>query len=148
MTNKTELDEIKQLCQEYLAQLEKEKRELEKTIATFERKQSSNTPEGRIKAEVLYKQQDLLENKTLDVETLLLNMPKPGAGMDAHAMSWGAWLEYMDNTKVREEEGRKIELLRLAAEASKQRLSQWHTYEDGTVDQPLLTPETVRGDHE
>jgi chromosome segregation ATPase len=43
-----------------------------------------------------------------------------------------------------EEEGKALEKMRLAAEAEGQRLSDYYTYADGTVDQPFLTPDTVK----
>lgn len=39
--------------------------------------------------------------------------------------------------------GVDMEKMRLAAEAEKERLSQYHKYEDGIIDQPFLTPETL-----
>jgi hypothetical protein len=39
--------------------------------------------------------------------------------------------------------GVDMEKMRLAMEKEKERLSEFHTYEDGTVDQPFLTPETL-----
>jgi len=39
--------------------------------------------------------------------------------------------------------GIEMEKMRLAAEKEKERLSEYHEYEDGTVDQPFLTPETL-----
>jgi len=43
-----------------------------------------------------------------------------------------------------EEQGKYIEKMRMAMENEKDRLSDYHQYEDGTVDQPLLTPDTVK----
>jgi len=43
-----------------------------------------------------------------------------------------------------EEEGKSIEKMRLAMEQERERLSDYHTYEDGTIDQPFLTPDTVK----
>lgn len=42
-----------------------------------------------------------------------------------------------------ETEGKNIERMRLAMEYEKKRLGDYHEYEDGIVDQPLLTPENV-----
>jgi|TARA_B100000676_G_scaffold141614_1_gene140232 hypothetical protein len=39
--------------------------------------------------------------------------------------------------------GIDMEKMRLAMENEKERLSEYHTYEDGAVDQPFLTPETL-----
>ena len=40
--------------------------------------------------------------------------------------------------------GLDMEKIRLAAEKEKERLSDYYTYEDGMVDQPWLTPETLK----
>ena len=42
------------------------------------------------------------------------------------------------------EYGREMEMMRLAMEKEKQRLAQFHQYNDDTVDQPFLTPDTVK----
>jgi hypothetical protein len=39
--------------------------------------------------------------------------------------------------------GIEMEKMRLATQVEKERLSEYHEYEDGTVDQPFLTPETL-----
>ena len=39
--------------------------------------------------------------------------------------------------------GIEMEKMRLAMEKEKERLSEYHTYEDNAVDQPFLTPETL-----
>lgn len=41
------------------------------------------------------------------------------------------------------EQGKELEKMRLAMENEKKRLGDYHKYEDGMVDVPLLTPETV-----
>jgi len=43
-----------------------------------------------------------------------------------------------------EEQGKYIEKMRMALEKEKERLSDYHKYEDGTVDQPFITPDTVK----
>jgi hypothetical protein len=40
--------------------------------------------------------------------------------------------------------GREAEMMRLASQNEARRLAEPHTYDDGAMDQPLLTPETVR----
>lgn len=42
-----------------------------------------------------------------------------------------------------EEQGKELEKMRLAMEYEKHRLGDYHTYEDGSIDRPLLTPETI-----
>jgi hypothetical protein len=39
--------------------------------------------------------------------------------------------------------GREMEKMRLATDVEYERLSEWHEYDDGEVDQPLLTPENT-----
>ena len=45
--------------------------------------------------------------------------------------------------KYRTRLGIEMEKMRLAMEKEKERLSEYHTYGDGVVDQPFLTPETL-----
>lgn len=42
-----------------------------------------------------------------------------------------------------EEQGKQMEMMRLAAQAEKNRLSDYHKFIDGSLSQPLLTPDTV-----
>jgi len=44
--------------------------------------------------------------------------------------------------------GIEMEKMRLAMENEKERLSEYTTYEDGTVDKPFLTPETTEGEQD
>lgn len=48
------------------------------------------------------------------------------------------------NPEFYEQEGKALEKMRLAMEKEKERLSDYHTYADGTIDQPFLTPETIK----
>lgn len=57
--------------------------------------------------------------------------------------SFLGWLRLIAEDDQRDAMGREAELMRLAADAEAARLALPHTYADGTVDQPLLTPETV-----
>lgn len=54
-----------------------------------------------------------------------------------------SFMKALSDTKFRQRESREAELYRLAVEKEKVRLSEYHEYEDGEVDRPLLTPETV-----
>lgn len=51
--------------------------------------------------------------------------------------------QLMSDVEFYEECGREMELMRLAAEAEKKRLADYHTFDDKMLDQPLLTPDTV-----
>ena len=50
----------------------------------------------------------------------------------------------MTNHEVRHEIGTEMEKMRLATNKEAERLSEYHQYEDGTVDQPFLTPDSVK----
>jgi hypothetical protein len=56
--------------------------------------------------------------------------------------SWVAYL--VENPDVAMSYGVEMEKMRLAMDKEKERLSQFHKYNDDMVDQPFLTPETVR----
>jgi len=45
--------------------------------------------------------------------------------------------------EFRQRIGLEMEKMRLAMQMEKERLSEYHQYDDGTVDQPFLTPETL-----
>ena len=52
----------------------------------------------------------------------------------------------MSNPDTRRELGIEMEKMRLAMKEEERRLSNYHQYEDGGVDQPFLTPDTVKDD--
>lgn len=49
----------------------------------------------------------------------------------------------VQDRKFRADLGIEMEKMRLATQVEYQRLSEWYEYDDGEVDQPLLTPENV-----
>lgn len=49
----------------------------------------------------------------------------------------------LEDPEFYEEQGRIMEMMRMATLSAKQQLGQYHTYADSKVDRPLLTPETV-----
>ena len=57
-------------------------------------------------------------------------------------ISWASNL--MTNPDIRQEIGTEMEKMRLSINKEKERLSEWHQYEDKLVDQPFLTPDTVK----
>jgi len=57
--------------------------------------------------------------------------------------SWTGLLRMLEDEEIRENEGRQLEIIKLATAKSYNKLSQYHTYQDGTVDIPFLTPESV-----
>ncbi len=59
--------------------------------------------------------------------------------------SWNGLVSYLvSNPQVTQQYGREMEQMRIAAEKEKDRLSKYHKYTDGMVDQPFLTPDTVK----
>lgn len=52
-------------------------------------------------------------------------------------------LKSMQDTRFRQQEGKQQALVNLAVDKEKRRLAEYHTYEDGTVDRPILSAETV-----
>lgn len=56
--------------------------------------------------------------------------------------SWVANL--MQDPETMKRYGIEMEKMRLAMNKERERLSSFHKYEDGTIDQPLLTPDTVK----
>lgn len=55
-------------------------------------------------------------------------------------------VKMLDSPEIREKEGRFNELYKQASEMAKLRFQQYFTYEDGSVDRPLLTPEVEESD--
>ena len=49
----------------------------------------------------------------------------------------------LEDETVREKEGREMEILSLATNKYKDKLSEYHTFQDQTLDKPFLTPDTV-----
>ena len=59
--------------------------------------------------------------------------------------SFTSWLAYLvSNPDVARGYGTEMEKMRLAMNKQKERLSQYHKYQDDLVDQPFLTPDTVK----
>ena len=59
--------------------------------------------------------------------------------------SFTGWVAHlMQNPALTQQYGLEMEKMRLSMEKEKERLSVFHKYEDGQVDQPFLTPDTVK----
>ncbi len=61
--------------------------------------------------------------------------------------SWTGLIRMLEDETIREKEGREMEILNMATNKIKEALSQYHNYQDGIVDRPFLTPETVIGNN-
>lgn len=57
--------------------------------------------------------------------------------------SWTGLIRMLEDEVLREKEGREMEILAMATDKVKKSLSEYHAYQDGVVDKPFLTPETV-----
>jgi hypothetical protein len=56
--------------------------------------------------------------------------------------SWVANL--LQSPDLMKKYGIEMEKMRVAMKKEEERLSSFHKYEDGTIDQPLLSPDTVK----
>ena len=57
--------------------------------------------------------------------------------------SWIGLIRMLEDEIVREREGLDMEIISASADKSLQELGEYHTYDDGIVDRPMLTPEIV-----
>jgi hypothetical protein len=57
--------------------------------------------------------------------------------------SWVGLIRMLEDEDIREKEGREMVILNMATEKAKESLMDYHQYQDGKVDIPLLTPEAV-----
>lgn len=62
--------------------------------------------------------------------------------------NFSAWLKQLDDTELRRREGINMEINRIAANKALTNLSDYHEYEDGTVDQPFLNADTLKEEEE
>lgn len=59
--------------------------------------------------------------------------------------SFTSWVaSMMQDPEIMKRYGIEMEKMRMAMEKEKERLGEYHKYEDGVVDQPFLTPDTVK----
>jgi Skp family chaperone for outer membrane proteins len=56
---------------------------------------------------------------------------------------WVNLMKKLRDEKLREKEGREVELMNLAAKKEMERLSEYHTYLDSTIDVPILNAENI-----
>jgi hypothetical protein len=57
--------------------------------------------------------------------------------------SWVGLIRMLEDEDIRERKGREMEIINMAADKMKKSLSEYHQYQDGTLDRPFLTPEAV-----
>jgi hypothetical protein len=64
--------------------------------------------------------------------------------VESSRQSWTSLIKTLQDRKVREKEGRHMEMFRMATDKAEAGLREPHKYENGEVDQPLLSSEDVR----
>lgn len=57
--------------------------------------------------------------------------------------SWVGLIRMLEDELIREKEGKEMEIMAMATSKAKEKLFENHQYEDGKVDQPILTPESL-----
>jgi hypothetical protein len=57
--------------------------------------------------------------------------------------SWVGLIRMLEDEETREKEGKEMAIMEIAADNYKNKLSEYHSYADNTLDSPLLTPEIV-----
>ena len=57
--------------------------------------------------------------------------------------SWIGLIRMLEDEDVREREGIDMEVMALSADKAMDELSEYHSYEDGKVDRPIMTPDVV-----
>lgn len=58
--------------------------------------------------------------------------------------SWVGLIRMLEDEEIREQEGRQMEIIKMATDKAKEKLAEYHNYQDQSVDIPFLTPETVK----
>jgi hypothetical protein len=59
--------------------------------------------------------------------------------------NFSAWLRQLEDEDLRKKEGYEIEIHRIAADKSIEKLKEFHTFENGEIDQPFLNADTIKG---
>ena len=62
--------------------------------------------------------------------------------------NFSMWMRELDTLEMKEREGFDLMVQAAAADKAEERLGDYHRFEDGEVDRPLLNSETVKDDDE
>ena len=110
---------------------------LERQIAVCRAAQESLTREYR----------DLQSKKSTMLKDLKATREQRIKRLEDSKQTFIGWVRnLMSNPEARREMGVEMEKMRLATEIEAERLSEYHQYEDGMIDQPFLTPDSVKED--
>ena len=141
--NKETIDQInlleKLLIQERDVELEHRDRDyimnLERQAATLRASQESLNRDYR----------DLQTKKSAMLKEMKGTREQSIKRLEDSKQSFTGWVAHlMQNPNIVKKYGLEMERMRMAMTAEKERLSAFHKYDDGQVDQPFLTPETAR----
>lgn len=86
----------------------------------------------------------LLDKKQSLMKELKANRDVRIKRIEDSKSTWASTLRFLEDEENREKTGDEIEKMRIAKNKARDELSEWHEYIDGTIDQPFLTPETVK----
>lgn len=87
---------------------------------------------------------DLLDKKTKMNQALKATREQRYANIENKKSTMAELIEnILRNPMFFDEQGKQMEKMRMAMDKERQRLSEYHTYEDGMVDRPFLTPEII-----
>lgn len=92
---------------------------------------------------------ELSMNKNKIMENLKATRKDRVQNIENSRQTFVGFLKLIISDKERRKEwGIELEKKRIAVEEEAKRLTNYHTYSDGIIDQPLLTPENIREDNE
>ena len=141
--NKETIDQInlleKLLIQERDVELEHRDRDyimnLERQAATLRASQESLNRDYR----------DLQTKKSAMLKEMKGTREQRIKRLEDSKQSFTGWVAHlMQNPNIVKQYGLEMEKMKMAMNKEKERLSAFHKYDDGQVDQPFLTPETAR----
>ena len=88
---------------------------------------------------------DLQEKKNKMLKEMKATREQRVQRFEDKEKSWNGLVTYLvSNPQITQQYGQEMEQMRIAADKEKDRLSKYHKYNDGMVDQPFLTPETTK----
>jgi hypothetical protein len=58
--------------------------------------------------------------------------------------SWVGLIRMLEDEEIRERKGREMEIINMATAKALGKLHEYHQYQDGTLDRPFLTPQSVQ----
>jgi len=98
------------------------------------------------KGSISMQYRELLKEKNKSLDKLKATREARVKDIEAIKTTMTGWLrEIVKSPEIRHKWGLEMEKHRIAADVEFERLSEYHEYEDGMVDQPFLTPDNTKG---